>query len=152
MFRYPGEFTVLQNTDPGTLAVRQIAAHLDARAWNITRELQLGERGQLGRLRGVKVQGEAGTVGRGGQWRVARRDYLEWLGIPPEDHAHLGADGLPQLYRDTKVAAMLGLDITLLRTLIRQQRLPYVSVGRSRYLTHNQLALVRSWLAEARRE
>jgi len=143
---------VLQNADPGTLAVRQIAAHLNTRTWNITRELQLGETGQPGRLRGVKVQGEAGTVGRGGQWRVARSVYLDWLGIPEEDHAYLGADGLPELYPDTRVAELLDLDLKLLRVLIRQQRLPHVSVGRGRYLTHHQLARLRAMVAESYRE
>lgn len=139
---------MLQNADPGTLAVRQIAAHLNTRAWNITRELQLGEHGQPGRLRGVKVQGEAGTVGRGGQWRVDRSVYLDWLGIPEEDHAYLGPDGLPELYPDTKVAELLDLDLHLLRVLIRQQRLPNITVGRARYLTHNQLARLRALLAD----
>lgn len=143
---------MLHNSDPGTLAVRQIAAHLQTREWNITRELQLGERGHPGRLRGVKVQGESGTVGRGGQWRVDRDAYLDWLGIPEQDHAHLGADGLPELYLDTQVAARLGLDLPLLRTIIRRHRLPYVSVGRSRYLTHNQLERLRVLLSEGHPE
>lgn len=143
---------MLQNAIWRTLTVRQIAAHLNTRAWNITRELQLGDAGRPGRLRGVKVQGEAGTVGRGGQWRVDRQVYLDWLGIPEQDRAYLGADGLPELYPDTQAAELLGVQLPRLRTIIRQQRLPYVSVGRARYLTHHQLARLRDLPADSYRE
>lgn len=141
---------MLRNGRGSDLTAVQIAAHLRVKPWNVTRELQLGALSRPGRLRGRKALGEG--VGRGGQWRVDQETYLSWLQIPVEDRAHLGADGLPELIGLADAAQQLGLERVLLRTIIRQQRWPYIAFGRNQYLTHNQLERLRVLLAEDHRE
>ncbi len=139
---------MLQNADQGALDVRQIAQHLGTREWNITRELQLARKGEPGRLQGEKVTGVGGR-GRGGQWRVDREVYLDWLGVPEEDRTHLGPDGLPLLYTDRAAATELDLPINAIRiAVLIQRRVPYLAVGRHRFLTHNQLQRLRVALDE----
>lgn len=137
---------MLKNGDQAALTASQIAAHLGVPAWNVTRELQLAKT-QPHRLRGRKVLGEG--VGRGGQWRVDRETYLQWLGIPREDRTNLAADGLPRLVTFEFAAGQLQTSPALMQTLIRQQRLPHIVFGRRRYLTHNQLAAIRVLLEKA---
>lgn len=137
---------MLTNADPGTLTVHQIAAHLDARVGNVTRELNLAAAGQPGRLCGVKVSGP-GIRGRSGQWRVRRDDYLQWLGIPDEDRDHLDGFGLPQLMPLENVAAFLAVPPSRVGALM--SRLPHVTFGRRRYLTHHQLQRLRVLLNES---
>jgi hypothetical protein len=141
---------MLRNGEGSALTADQIAAHLGVRTWNVTRELQLFDKGQLHRMPGVKVLGRG--VGRGGQWRVDREAYLNWLQIPTDDRGFLGADGLPELIRFDTAAARLGLDPAVLRTVIRQQRWPHIAFGRNRYLTHNQQERLRVLLFEDHRE
>lgn len=139
------------------LTVAQIAAHLQTWPWNITRELQKSDQGEPGRLTGYKVFNDG--AGRGGQWRIPRTHYLTHLGIPPADREHLGADGLPELFifehpkravSDTTTAAqLLRVSSSLLAVMVRQQRLPHVGFGRSRYFTHNQLERTRVLLHES---
>jgi hypothetical protein len=142
---------VLQNPKAAALSVRQIAAHLGTRHWNITNELCQGARNQPGRLRGVKVTGP-GTRGAGGQWRVDRSVYLDWLGVPQEDRAVLGADGLPVLHPERAVCDAFGLDRDKLLLLLLRNSLPHVAVGQRRYLTHHQMERLRVLLAEDCRE
>jgi hypothetical protein len=141
---------MLRNGKESTLTVAQIAAHLGVKPWNVTRELQLFEKGQRHRLPGAKVLGEG--VGRGGQWRIEPETYLNWLQIPAEDRTFLGPDGLPELIRFLDAAAKLGLDPTIMRTMIRQMRWPHIAFGRNQYLTHNQLERLRVLLNEDHRE
>jgi hypothetical protein len=140
----------LRNGDHGPLTAGQIAHHLGVPVWNVTYELQLGKKGQPGRLPGAKVLGRG--VGRSGQWRVDRETYLNWLQIPSEDRTHLGPDGLPELITFAAAAQQLDLEEALLRTMIRQQRWPHIAFGRSRYLTHNQLGRIRVQINEDCRE
>lgn len=131
----------LRNSPDADLTVTQIAAHLHARPWTVTRDLQLGRDGEPGRLIGRKVFREG--AGRGGQWRVVRADYFARLGISDEDTAWLGPDGLPELTPFPDAAASLGIPEELLNSLVRQCRWPHITFGRSRYLTHNQLERIR---------
>lgn len=141
---------MLRNGEHAALTAAQIAAHLGVPTWNVTRQLQLFEKGQLHRLPGVKVLGEG--VGRGGQWRVEREAYLGWLQIPAEDRDFPeGPDGLPELTKFHTAAGQLGLEPTILRTLVRQTRWPHIVFGRNQYLTHNQLERLRVLLAEDHR-
>ncbi len=143
---------MLQNADQGTLSVAQIAAHLDTRPGNITRELTLGEAGHAGRLVGKKVTGP-GIRGRAGQWRIDRTVYLNWLGVPAEDRGFLGADGLPRLYTEREAATELDLPVNAVRiAVVVNRRVPYIATGRHRYLTHHQLERLRVLLAEDCRE
>lgn len=139
---------MLQNADPSTLTVRQIAQHLGTREWNVTHELSLGKQGHPGRLRGVKVRGVGGGVGRGGQWRVDREAYLSWLGVPEADRDDLGENGLPRLYPEAAAAAQLDLSEPQLRRALLRLSAPHLMVGWRRYLTRNQLAHLRVLLAE----
>lgn len=130
---------MLRNSEDADLTVGQIAAHLGVKTWNVTRELQLGKANPA-RLQGTKVLGARMGVGRGGQWRVKLKTYLDWLQIPKEDRTQLGPDGLPELISFEMAAGMLGIRPELLVPLVRQQRLPYIEFGRTRYFTHNQVA------------
>lgn len=147
---------VLQNGENTLLTVGQIAAHLHTRDWNVTRELQLGQRDRLagrttGRLRGNKVLGAG--VGAGGQWRVDPEVYLSWLGVGAEDRAeHLGPDGLPELIPFAQAAEKLGIPADELRHRVRVERHAHITFGRKRYLTHNQLERLRVQLIEDVRE
>lgn len=140
---------MLQNADQGTLTVHQIAAHLGTRVGNVTRELNLAESGEQGRLTGKRVKGP-GLRGRGGQWRVERTAYLDWLGIPAEDRDHLDGYGLPQLFPVETAAAWAGVQLPQVARLM--SRLPHVTFGRRRYLTHHQLERLSVLLAEDCRE
>lgn len=140
---------MLQNADQGTLTVHQIAAHLDTRVGNITRELNLAEAGETRRLPGKRIKGP-GLRGRGGQWRVDRDVYLDWLGIPEEDRAHLDGFGLPQLFPVENAAVLAGVPLRQVAGLM--SRLPHVTFGRRRYLTHHQLQRLSVLLAEDCRE
>jgi hypothetical protein len=134
---------VLQNSDNSPLNTAQIAAHLQVNPWNVTRELQLGRRQtNSGRLRGDKKTG-TGLVGSGGQWRVDRQTYLNWLQVLLADRDHVGPDGLPELIPLTHAARQLDLSRENLGTLIRRQRWPHITFGRNRYLTRNQLERIR---------
>jgi hypothetical protein len=146
MPRYSGAL-VLHNADQSALDVRQIARHLGTRAWNITRELQLAAKGEPGRLQGTKVTGP-GTRGRGGQWRVDRTAYLDWLGVPEQDRKAVGDDGLPLLYDEPAAAAELNLTSTALRRALLRLSVSHVMVGWRRYVTHNQLQRLRVALDE----
>lgn len=137
---------MLQNAEVETLSVRQIAAHLQTKPWNVTNELALGAKGQAGRLRGEKKPGP-GRRGAGGQWRVSRDTYLSWLGIPAEDRDVLGEDGLPVLYPEETAAAELGLNRDQLQRTLLRACIPHVMVGWRRYLTHTQMARLRVLLA-----
>jgi hypothetical protein len=142
---------VLQNGEHTPLTAGQIAAHLHVKAWNVTRELQLGaNRNGPRRLRGSKVHGEG--VGRGGQWRVDRETYLNWLGIEPADRGRLGPDGLPELIPLAAAAERLRLGEDELSDRIRAERWTHIAFGRMRYLTHNQLERLRVQLLEDCRE
>jgi hypothetical protein len=132
---------VLRNGDTSALTAGQIAAHLGVKTWNVTRELQLAEKGAKHRLRGSKVRGEG--VGNGGQWRVDREVYLAWLQIPAADRTHLAADGLPELIPLADAARKLGIEPVELQALIRRWRQPHIAFGRQRYVTHNQLDRIR---------
>jgi hypothetical protein len=143
---------VLQNADQGALTVLQIAAHLRTREGNITRELNLGKAGQPGRLRGRHIKGP-GIRGRGGQWRIDRTAYLDWLGIPDDDRKILGPDGLPRLYTEREAAAALDLPINAVRiATVINRRVPHIAAGRQRFLTHHQLERLRVLLIEDCRE
>jgi hypothetical protein len=145
-----GESEVLQNGEDGPLSVAQVAEHLAVKVWNVTRELQLGtKQNEAGRLRGHKVRQ---NVGRGGQWRVDRETYLNWLGIPPDDRGHLGPDGLPELIPFAAAAEQLQVRQTELSLRIRAERWPHITFGRMRYLTHNQLERLRVQLIKDCRE
>lgn len=135
---------MLQNADPGTLTVHQVAEHLDTNPGNITRELNLAAAGQPGRLAGKKVGGP-GIRGRGGQWRIDRDVYLDWLGVPEEDRGHLDDFGLPRLVRVEEPWRADGKTREAIRLLAR---LPHVTFGRRRYLTHHQLERLKVLLAE----
>lgn len=135
---------MLQNADRGTLTVHQVAAHLGTSPGNITRELNLGAAGQPGRLTGKKVAGP-GIRGRGGQWRIDDQVYLDWLGIPEPDRTHLDAYGLPWLIDVEQVGKATGNPAEVARLLVR---LPHVTFGRRRYLTHHQLERLKVLLAE----
>ncbi len=142
---------MLRNGENSPLTVGQIAAHLHTKDWNVTRELQIGLRDRLAgrpsrRLAGDKVLGEG--VGAGGQWRVDRGIYLIWLGITPEDRAHLGPDGLPELIPFAAAAEKLGITEDELRRRVRAERRTHIAFGRMRYLTHNQLERLRVQLIE----
>lgn len=137
---------MLRNDDTSALTAGQIAAHLGVSTWNVARELRLGARGGRNRLRGTKQLGIG--VGQGGQWRVKRKIYLTWLGIPAADRTHLGADGLPELIPFPKAAGELGIPVTELADMVRRQRRPHIAFGRQRYLTHNQLGRIRVQLGE----
>lgn len=129
------------NADPGTLTVRQISQHLHTKAWNVTRELQLG------RLIGTKLRGE-GHRGRGGSWLVRRDDYLDFLGIEQYDLMYLGTDGLPKLTPLPDAAAELELDPRIVQSAVSLFPLAHIAVGRKRYLTHHQLIRLRELRAE----
>jgi hypothetical protein len=131
---------VLQNADPSTLTVHQVAAHLGTRSGNITRELNLAAAGEPGRLRGTKVTGPS-VRGRGGQWRITRDDYLDWLGMPEPDRSFLRFDGLPELYPIWAAALELNRRAEDVRAVLPY--LPHLIVLRHRYLTHNQLERLR---------
>jgi hypothetical protein len=128
---------MLRNGEDADLTVSQIAAHLGVKTWNVTRELQLGKTNPA-RLQGAKVLGARMGVGRGGQWRVKVKTYLDWLQIPEEDRTRLGPDGLPELIPFEMAAGRLGIAQPLLLPLVRQQRLAHIEFGRTRYFTHNQ--------------
>jgi hypothetical protein len=119
------------------LTVAQIAAHLGTRPWNVTRELQLTEKGITGRLQGYRVFDDG--AGRGGQWRVSRIEYLDRLGIPTADRIGLGPDELPALHPIEDVAIIVGTGLSALKKKIRQQRRPHITFGRRQYLTDSQL-------------
>lgn len=138
---------MLQNADPETLSVRQIAAHLRTKPWNVTNELSRGAAGETGRLRGEKKTGP-GSRGAGGQWRVRRSVYLDWLGVPAEDREVLGADGLPVLITDTEAAEQLDVPRQWLTYRLLRLNAPHLMVGWRRYLTHHQLEHLRALLAE----
>lgn len=138
---------MLQNADAETLSVRQIAAHLRTKPWNVTNELSLGAKGERGRLRGEKKTGP-GSRGAGGQWRVSRQAYLDWLGVPAEDRDALGDDGLPELTTDTEAATRLGVPRGQLLLTVVQQHAAHLQVGWRRYFTHNQMERLRVLLAE----
>jgi hypothetical protein len=146
-----GVLAVLQNGVDLPLTAGQIAAHLQVQTWNVTRELKLGEEKEnTSRLRGRKVRGAG--VGQGGQWRVDRQVYLDWLQIPEEDRTALGPDGLPELTTAEDAAAQLRLAPAVLRAVLRQQRWPHIVFGRKRYLTHNQMERIRVQLDKDLRE
>jgi hypothetical protein len=137
---------MLRNGGTGDLTVDQIAAHLGVKAWNVTRQLQLGLTNPT-RLRGRKVLGAG--VGQSGQWRITRDDYLSFLQIPAEDRrGNLGPDGLPELIGFDAAQGRLPIDNTPLMILVRQQRWPHIVFGRKRYLTHNQMERIRVQLIE----
>lgn len=136
---------MLRNADQDTLTVHQIAAHLNTRVGNVTRELNLGAAGQVGRLRGERVRGP-GLRGRGGQWRVDRTAYLDWLGVPAEDRSHLDVYGLPRLMSIENVAAFAEVGLTEVAALL--ERIPHLTFGRRRYLTHHQLERLSVLLTE----
>jgi hypothetical protein len=148
---------VLRNSPDAELTVAQIAAHLQTPPWNITNDLQMHAAGKSGRLRGTKVYGQ-GAIGRGGQWRVALSDYLTRLQIPAEDvtaaqrgePGAAGPDGLPTLTRFADAARTLQIPEALLQVMVRQNRWPHITFGRSKYLTHNQLRRI-SVLADEER-
>lgn len=142
---------MLQNADRPTLSVRQIAAHLNTAPSTVTYELKRAAAGQPGRLRGSKKRGEPGTVGRGGQWRVERDVYLDWLGIPAEDRDRLGADGLPELHTEQRAAELLDVPQSQLSAILLRGHAPCIAVAWRRYLTHNQLERLRVLLAEDHR-
>ncbi len=138
---------MLQNADTETLSVRQIAAHLRTKPWNITNELALGATGAAGRLRGEKKTGP-GSRGAGGQWRVPRQAYLDWLGVPEEDRAVLGADGLPVLLDEAAAGQLVGMPTSELRRTLLRLNAAHLMVGWRRYLTHHQMERLRVLLAE----
>jgi hypothetical protein len=146
------EPTVQQLAQAPGLTAAQIAAHVGTQVWNVTYELQQGDKGKPGRLRGTKTFD--GGPGRGGQWRINRNTYLAWLGVVDpqtgqvDDTELLDRHGLPILLNLEQAGWLLDMDHKILRTMIRQARWPHAAFGRTWYLTHNQLQRIRVQLIE----